>query len=181
MIYKYTADNIYTLMQQAGTLERQQIVRFFSDVTPEDQLDRLLYRFTVDRFLHYDEATDRFTYHAAPELDEVYIRRRISAFWPIANFRSQSCRLITSMSYPFSFFLVDNDNFCYDFTWCSSVNVATACRKLWSISYSKDVPDDINHIAVVADKSFGESLRGWGFDSFCTIDPVTHGTSYVML
>ena len=178
MIYKYTADNIYTLMQQAGTLERQQIIRFFSDAISEHQLDRLLYRFTVDRFLHYDEATDRFSYHAAPELEEMFIKRNISAFWPIANLKSESCRLITSMSYPFNFFVVDNENICYDFTWCSSVNEATVCRKLWSVSLSKVAPDDIIHIAVVADKNFGGSLGDWGFDSFCTIDPETHEVFY---
>ena len=181
MIYEYTQYNIIALMQTAGTLERTQLMRFFSDEMIESRLGAVLDKLVLNNYLKYNPDTDTYTYHAAPDLKPDIIKRRIRAFWVLANWGSTSILQVYVLNYPFQFMVVTTDNTVFDIVVCNSVNEAQLARHVWNISAIKNVPDDVNHIAVVPTAEIGEKVRPYGFDSYCLINPFTKETSYVTL
>ena len=58
MIYRYTIDNILSLMQNMGTLKREQIKRFFSSELEPNRVEYLLNQLAIKHILIYDEDAD---------------------------------------------------------------------------------------------------------------------------
>ena len=55
MVYKYTIDNILSLLQTVGTLTKEQIMRFFSCELADYRVEYLLNQLAIKHILVYDE------------------------------------------------------------------------------------------------------------------------------
>ncbi len=181
MMYEYTQYNLISLMQSVGTLEREQLVRFFSDEMSQARIGKMLEKLVLANYLKYDPATEQYTYHAAPEIKKDIVDRKILAFWPLASWGSNSLLQIYPLDYPSQFMAITPDNIVYDITVCRSTNEAQIAKTVRDLHAVKGVADDINHMAVVTSASIGEQLRPYGFDMYCTIHPFSHEPSYTML
>ncbi len=181
MIYEYTRFNVISLMQSVGTLEREQLVRFFSDEMQEVRLKKLLETLVLTNYLKYDENRERYSYHASPALSEDVTERKIHAFWPLACWGSRSVLQIYPLDYPSQFMAITPDNLVYDITVCRTPNDAQLAKTVRELQAVRGVPDDINHMAVVLSAEVGEKLKVYGFDMYCIIDPFTHTPDYTVL
>ena len=178
MLYKHTKDNMKALMQQVGFLEREQIIRFFSDAMPAQNVDKLIRELISYNTLKEDPVTGLIYYSAAPELKPFIRNGRIKAFWVLANWGSENINAVYTLNYPSQFMIISSDNIAFDVTVCNSTNEAQIVRHMWDANAIKGVPDDINHIAVVDNHELGSKLKVYGFDNYCIIDPFTSETDY---
>ena len=58
MVYRYTIDNIISLLQTVGTLSKEQIMRFFSGELADYRVEYLLNQLAIKHILIYDEQED---------------------------------------------------------------------------------------------------------------------------
>ena len=65
MVYKYTIDNILSLLQTVGTLTKEQIMRFFSCELADYRVEYLLNQLAIKHILVYDEEADTFSFVGA--------------------------------------------------------------------------------------------------------------------
>lgn len=178
MIYEDTAHNMIALMHTVGTLYRKQIFKFFSDEMSTSQQQRLLNEMVKHNLLKYDPETDRYTFSGSPKVKEEFLRRRLYAFWVIANMGSNNVVQIDLLPYPFQFSVIDIDNHPYDIMACYSEDDAMLAQRSWDTQLVKGYPDNVNHIALVAWESVGKSIAKYGFDSYCTLNKDTLNVSY---
>ena len=178
MLYEYVHQNILTLLQRVGTLQRKQIITLFKSELSASGVQRILNSYVQCNEFKYDPGKDRYSFHSAPKVNEVVLSRRIDAFWVIANWGSENIISIDLLEYPSQYSVIDTDNKCYDITVCATEQdgeLAMQKRLRYMIAGR---PDDVIHIAVVYFDPVGENLRQFGFDSYATIDPVTHAMTY---
>ena len=175
------------LMKRVGTLERNQIIRFFSDAYPENRIVKILDALVLNHFFKYDESKDRYSYHSTPELIPDLVDRKILAFWPIASMGSKNVITINMLEYP-SQFLVntrinddgkEHEDVVYSITVCYSTNEAQVAKALRDSRAIKGVVDNFNYMAVVTADSVGKQLQPYGFDMYCKIDPITKDPAYI--
>ena len=181
MIYTYTQYNMLALMQKVGSLQREQILRFFSDEMSESRLQYLLDKFVINNYLKYDPVKERYRYHASPDIEPITEQKRINAFWVLANWGSNQIIQVDLMEYPLQYSVISIENICYDITVCYSEAEAQMARRYWDLHSAKDIPDDVNHIAVVPWKDLGDKLGKYGFDSYCVINPSSYTVNYTIL
>lgn len=180
MIYEFTEHNLISLMQNVGTLDRDQLIRFFSDEMSETRIKKMLDKMVLQNFLKFDLKSNRYTYHAYPELKPDIIDKKIRAFWPIASWGSNEITQIYVLKYPFQYMVVTPENIAYDITVCSSTAEAQLAKNLWMRYAIAGVPDDVNHMAVVTSDKLGEQLQAYGFDMYCTLDSISHEPNYTL-
>ena len=178
MIYDSTEKNIISLLQSVGSLERAQLIRFFSDAMPAVKVEGLLRTLTAYSFLRYDGNLDRFSYHNATDMTEELEKRKIRAFWIAAQCGSREVLQIYSTEYPTQLTFINPKNIVFDVTVCYSENEGLLAKQIRDRQSVKGVPDATNHIAVVTDPNLGARLGRYGFDCFCTLDPKTHVPHY---
>ncbi len=183
MIYKYTENNIISLLQSVGTLEEGQLIRFFADELQPIRVQYLLNQLALDHELTYD--SDKKTYSAigVPEIVDEVMERRILAFWVVANMGSNSIYEIMTTRYPTQFLVIKPDATTYDVTVVENEMEARVASRVMAESLLRGVEDDINHIAVLRRPSDVEKLKSVliesGFDSCCTIDFKTKRPTYI--
>lgn len=170
MLYEATPENLRSLVRTANTLEREQVIRFFSDAVDGFNVPYYINQAIAKRVFDYDEAKDTIRWHTAPKITDSEIKNRIRAFWIIASFRSRNVREINLMPYPSQFLFITHENEVYDLTVCYSkmdANLAARNRKLYQF---EGVEDEVNHIAIVPNEVVGKDIAPFGFDSFCVYD-----------
>lgn len=178
MLYEYTENNIVSLLKEVGTLEKEQIIRFFADTLMPSRCSYLLEKLTAERFLIYDAKRGWYSYSAAAKMDELVVKRRIHAFWVQANMGSKKIKQTHVLNWPRQFFMIDDEDYSYDITACTTVNEASIAKHEWDFSLVRNQIDDVNHIAVVNSRELGERLFDLGFDNYCIVNPLDHKVSY---
>ncbi len=174
MIYQYTETNIACLLQSVGTLEEAQLVRFFADELPPHRVRRLLEELALRREIVHDRERGTYSAVGVPAVVDEVARRRILAFWAVANMGSDSVYEILTTRYPTQFLVISPDSASYDFTVVETPGEARVAARVMAESLMQNVPDDISHVAVVQRPSEEEKLRGalveTGFDCCCIAD-----------
>lgn len=170
MLYELTSDNIIALVRAVGYINREQLLRFFSDATDPSVTDYYIDQLCKTRMFDYDENKNIVSWHMACPISDNEIKRRVRALWVVASFKSKNIRDITLLSYPLQFMFVTHEEDVYDLAVLSSKEeAAVAQRKLRGLRI-EGVEDDINHIAIVDTETLGKSLGNYGFDSYCVLD-----------
>ncbi len=178
MIYKYTSDNITSLMQNVGELEERQIVRFFTGEAAPILTKTILDQLVCQTLVKYNPETGIYRFMgAAPFTNEISERRRF-AFWAIANSGSKQVHTILPGLYPTQFTVIKSDSECFDLTVVESRDDAMAAAIVREHSIIKGNTDDVNHIAVLRRAGDKKYLAGLGFDYYCTVDPMTFRCEY---
>lgn len=178
MYYKTTKHNLISLLQNLGALEREQILRFFDDELSREAIEAMLKTLEDYSFLRYDAEKDLYRYHSEPEESDELTSRRVQAFWVPAAARSANILQICRMHYPTQLMFITPKNIVYDVTVCMSENDAMLFRNALRASRNKTEKDIVNHVALVKDRDLGQSLGKYGFDCYCTVQPVSHIVRY---
>lgn len=177
MIYQYTCDNIKALMQDMGTLEEAQLIRFFSNEMQPIRVKYMLDQYVIRRLFSYDEEKKIYQYMGAAHLTPEVADRRRLAFWVVANMGSTNVMDVYPIRYPCLMNVVSTDNISYDITVVESEDEARQAVRVRQNSQIAGGVDDVNHIAVLRRPSDAKKLhpvlQACGFDSYCTIDPTT--------
>lgn len=179
MLYEYVFQNILSLLQGVGTLQGDQIITLFSSELSAAGVQRILTDLVLKNVLRYDAYTDQYSFYAAPKIKGNVLKRRIDAFWVIANWGSENIISIDLLEYPSQYSVIDTDNKCHDITVCATEQDANSAMKKIKRYMINGRPDEVNHIAVVYDDTVGKQLQQFGFDSYAMINPETHRMKYI--
>ena len=169
MVYRYTIDNILSLMQNVGRLERLQLKTFFSAELAPNKVEYLLNQLAVKHILIYNQEKDDYTFIGTPQMSADVSRRLVYAFWVVAALGSTNVQEVFITRFPTQYLVITTGNEVYDIT---RVRSETLC---------KGVPDITNHIAVLIQDMDIKTLKNCGFDCYCTIDPTTKAVKYGQL
>ena len=183
MLYRYTIDNILSLLQTVGTLYKEQIVRFFAPELPAFHVVNLLNQLVVKHILIYDAEADTFSFIGAAHYEKNVQERVMKAFWVLAATGSADVIEIVMTRYPTQFMFITNkesDN-CFDVTVVNSEHEALVAQRMRSIELIRDTSDVVSHIAVLRRPEDANMLKNAGFDMYCVIDPKTKEVKYYNL
>ena len=183
MIYKYTERNIEALLQSVGTLEEDQLIRFFADELQPNRVKYLLNQLSMDHVITCDKEHKTYSSLGAPDVIDEVAERRILAFWAIANMGSNSVYEIMTTRYPTQYLVIGPDAVTYDLSVVETPTEARVASRVFAESLMRGVEDDITHIAVLRRPSDVEKLKSVliesGFDCCVTIDFETKKPTYV--
>ena len=178
MVYRYTIDNIMSLMQNVGTLERQQIKTFFSAELAPNKVEHFLDQLAIKHILIYNKERDTYSFIGTPQMSPDVSRRLLYAFWVIAALGSNNVQELFITRFPTQYLVITTENDVYDITVVETFHDAVLAQRIRSETLCKGLPDIINHIAVLGREIEITNLKNCGFDCYCTIDPVTKTVKY---
>lgn len=181
MVYRYTIDNILSLMQNVGTLERMQLKTFFSAELAPNKVEYLLNQLAVKHILIYNKEKDTYTFIGTPQMSPDVSRRLLYAFWVVAALGSSNVQEVFLTRFPTQYLVITTGNEVYDITVVETFHDAVLAQRIRSETLCKGVPDITNHIAVLYQKIETRTLINCGFDCCCTIDPTTKAIQYIQL
>jgi len=181
MIYRYTIDNILTLMQNMGTLKREQIKRFFSSELEPNRVEYLLNQLAIKHILIYDEDADTFSFVGAAPYSKDASERLMRAFWVLVAAGSSNVQEIMLTRYPTQLLFISPENDAYDVTVVNTSHEAILAQRVRSETIMRGVSDIVTHVAVLQKKSDVTLLQNCGFDCYCTIDPLTQDVKYYQI
>lgn len=183
MLYRYTIDNILSLLQTVGTLKKEQIIRFFASELPAFHTENLLNQLAIKHILTYDAEADTFSFVGAAHYKKDVQERVMKAFWILVATGSSNVIEIMMTRYPTQFMFITNaekDNI-FDVTVVNSENEALLAQRFRSESIIRDTSDIVSHIAILRRPEDAYMLKNAGFDSYCVIDPSTKDVKYFQL
>lgn len=178
MIFRYTSDNIMSLMQTVGTLQKDQIIGFFKHELPEYRIKYLLNQLTIKHILVYNEETDYYSFVGAAHFREETQKKQIRAFWVLVAAGSSNVLQILIPEYPTQFLFIGTNEEVYDVTIVESHHDALLAQRIRSNSLFRGVSDPVTHTAILRRAEDVKMLEGCGFDNYCTIDPTTKEVTY---
>ena len=181
MIYRYTIDNILSLMQNMGTLKREQIKRFFSSELEPNRVEYLLNQLAIKHILIYNEDADTFSFVGAAPYSKDASDRLITAFWVLVAAGSNNVQEIILTRFPTQFLFITPAGDTYDVTVVESEHDALLAQRVRSETILRGVSDIVTHLAVLNRPEDAVMLKNAGFDYYCLIDPATKDVKYVQL
>ena len=170
MLYEATPDNLRLVVRTAGTLLRDQLLRFFSDTDDSLNVEYYIKELAAQRIFDYDDGKETVSWHTASRVTEAVAQARIQAFWIIASFRSRAVKEIVLLPYPSQFLFLTHTNDVYDISCCTGTTDAMLVKRARQATICEGVEDEVNHIALVTSERVGRQLGAYGFDSYCVLD-----------
>ena len=181
MVYKYTIDNILSLLQTVGTLTKEQIMRFFSCELADYRVEYLLNQLAIKHILVYDEEADTFSFVGAAHYRKETQAKLMKAFWVLVAAGSNNVQEIILTRFPTQFLFITPDGDTFDVTIVESEHDALLAQRIRSETILRGVSDIVTHIAILHRPEDVSMLKNAGFDYYCLIDPVTKDVKYVQL
>jgi len=181
MVYKFTIDNIISLLQTVGTLKKEQIMRFFSGELADYRVEYLLNQLTIKHILTYDEEADTFSFVGAAHYRKESQEKLIKAFWILVAAGSSNVQEIILPRFPTQFLFITPTGDTYDVTVVESEHDALLAQRVRSETILRGVSDIVTHLAVLRRPEDAVMLKNAGFDYYCLIDPTTKDVKYVQL
>lgn len=181
MDYLHTRQCLSEIVESVGTVYVEQLEMFFRNAEDSAKLRYFIKEYIALRIFDYDKDKHWVKWHTAPEVSDEVIRRRLMAFWVIANFGAEGIRQVISLRYPSQFYFITTSNDSYDLTVCTQTSEARTAfhtLKLFQIPGEKD---DVNHIAIVPSREVGKAVmaeKTAAFDSYAIYDPQTKIPAY---
>lgn len=170
MIYESTINNLIVLVRSIGALSIDQIEYFFRDAADKDNIPYYINQLAKSRVFDVDEQEGIVMSHGQTHMKDYEKKKRIHAFWVVAEFGSENVREIIPLAYPSQILFITTDNEVYDLTVCLVASDAQLAYRDRKTSVPDGVIDLVNHIAIVASRQEGEALSAYEFDSFCVLD-----------
>lgn len=181
MVYKYTIDNILSLMQTMGTLNKEQLKRFFASELEPNRVEYLLNQLEIKHILIHHPADDTFSFVGAAPYNTDSAKRLMRAFWVLVAAGSNSVQEVILTRYPTQFLFITPDNEAFDVTVVETPHEALLAQRVRGETIVRGVSDVVTHVAVLRSPDHVKYLKNCGFDCYCTIDPVTHNVKYYQL
>lgn len=170
MIYKSTEDCIQEVVRTMGTVSVEQLLRYFRNAPDKDNLQYYIEELIRMRVFDYIKPSNWVRYHNSPKLNETEERRRVMAFWVVADFGYDNIRELYVLRAPWQLLMITEDNNVFDIAVCVNKGDAIAMARAIPQAQIAGVPDEVNHIAIVREKEMGATVLPYGFDSCCILD-----------
>ena len=185
-------ENMINVVRSVGTVSVPQLVYFFRDVCPnKTDVELCIKDLMIRHILIYNKAYNWVSFHSAPKEKDEMIRRKVMAFWIIANVASDNVREIYPMGYPSQLiFVVEREGYdpedtaaedadinsekadeysgFYDITVCEDLKDASLYGVTKNLN-ERSILDDVNHIALVPNDEVGREALKYGFDNYCIL------------
>lgn len=180
---------IENFVNKTGAVTKEQIIRFFR-VHHKDTVEWCLERLVCNPRINYSEREKKFFPRVPTIRSKEGAEAMDKAIWILAEFGDTRIRDFMAVGYPQSLLIITTDNNVYDITVMNSLNVDVIktvipfYRKLNTPGYEgengdfEEMPDMINHIALLSSKSLADKIRGSYFSCYCTLNPQTHTPEY---
>jgi len=181
MVYRYTIDNIISLLQTVGTLSKEQIMRFFAGELADYRVEYLLNQLAIKHILIYDEQADTFSFVGAAHYRKETQAKLMRAFWILVAAGSNNIQEVILTRFPTQFLFITPMGETYDVTVVESEHDALLAQRVRSETILRGVSDIVTHIAVLQRPEDAFMLKNAGFDYYCLIDPATKDVKYVQL
>lgn len=181
MIYKYTIDNILSLMQNMGTLGKEQLKRFFSSELEPNRVEYLLNQLEIKHILIPDKKDETYTFVGAAPYSKDSAERLMTAFWVLVAAGSINVREVILTRYPTQFLFITHDNNAYDVTVVYTEHEAILAQRVRSETIVRGLKDIVTHVAILRSREDAKLLKNCGFDNYCIIDPLTKNVKYYQL
>ena len=181
MVYRYTIDNIISLLQTVGTLSKEQIMRFFSGELADYRVEYLLNQLAIKHILIYDEQADTFSFVGAAHLRKETQAKLMRAFWILVAAGSNNVQEVIVTRFPTQFLFITPTGETYDVTVVESEHDALLAQRVRSETILRGVSDIVTHLAVLRRPEDAFMLKNAGFDYYCLIDPATKDVKYIQL
>ena len=149
MVYKYTIDNILSLLQTVGTLTKEQIMRFFSSELADYRVEYLLNQLAIKHILVYDEEVDTFSFVGAAHYRKETQAKLMKAFWVLVAAGSNNVQEIILTRFPTQFLFITPDGDTFDVTVVESEHDALLAQRIRSETILRGVSDIVTHIAIL--------------------------------
>lgn len=180
MLYKYTIDNLVSLMQTVGTLKKEQIIRFFSAELAPYRIEYLLNQLLIKHIFTYNETTDCYSFVGAAHYKDEPQEMVMRAFWPLVAAGSNNVREVILPQYSSAQILfITHDNKAFDVAVIHTHHDALVSQRVRSELIPRGEKDVVSHVAVLKRKEDAKILDGCGFDNICIIDPSSKNVSYI--
>ena len=140
MVYKYTIDNILSLLQTVGTLTKEQIMRFFSGELADYRVEYLLDQLEIKHILKYDGEADTFSFVGAAHYQKETQAKLIRAFWILVAAGSNNVQEIILTRFPTQFLFITPAGDTYDVTVVESEHDALLAQRVFGSEYRVDEP-----------------------------------------
>lgn len=170
MIFKSTKLNMITLLRAVGYMKTEQIMRFFSDADDAQNIPFYIKQQVDEKNFLYDKSRDILQFRRAEPIKSDVVLKRIRALWVLSAFGSSDVRQVFLIPYPGEYMFITSDDRCYDVICVDNNTIAQLAMYNRTKFLPKDMPDEVNHIAVVGNADFGRRLDAYQFDSYCTLD-----------
>lgn len=181
MVYRYTIDNIISLLQTVGTLSKEQIMRFFAGELADYRVEYLLNQLAIKHILIYDEQADTFSFVGAAHYRKETQAKLMRAFWILVAAGSNNIQEVILTRFPTQFLFITPLGETYDVTVVESEHDALLAQRVRSETILRGVSDIVTHLAVLQRPEDAFMLKNAGFDYYCLIDPATKDVKYVQL
>ena len=178
MTFKTTQNCIQDILRMIGTASVDQLMKFFRNAPDASNVRYYIEEMRKLSLLDYEPSSNWVRYRDAPGLNDDVERRRVLAFWIVAEFGYDFIREIIPLRYPSQLLFITETDDVYDVTVCVSEKEAQLVANTRPIYTLPDVEDDVNHIALVIRPEVGEKVLKYGFDSYCVLDSETKEPHY---
>lgn len=178
MTFRSTQNCIQDLLRIIGTASVDQLVKFFRNAPDAANVRYYIEEMRKLSILDYEPSSNWVRYRDAPGLNDDVERRRVMAFWIVAEFGYDFVREITPLRYPSQLLFITETDEVYDVTVCVSEKEAQLVATTRPLHSLPGVEDDVNHIALVIRPDVGDKVLKYGFDSYCVLDPKTKEPHY---
>lgn len=170
MQYKTTECCIQEVVRTMGTVSVEQLNRFFRNAPDAANVNYYIEQLVRLGVFDYLSVQNWVRYHGTPKLDERVERRRVMSFWVVADFGYDNVRELYTLRYPWQLLMITEDNNVFDLTTYLSDTDGIVMARLIPQTLIEGVPDGVNHIAIVRNKTKGNEVLQYGFDSYCILD-----------
>lgn len=183
--------SIEQFVAKLGAVSKEQIMRYFR-VHHKDTIEWCLNRLVRDPKINYSEREKKYFPRVPTIRTESEAKALEKAIWVLAEFGDTEVEDFMTIGYPQSLMIITTDNVVYDVTVMNSLNVDIIktvipfYQKLNTpgkggvdgVPYFEEMPDIINHIALVPSRDVARKLLGSYFSCYCILNPQTNTPDY---
>ena len=174
-----------------GAVTKDQILRYFR-IHHKDTVEWCLERLLRNPKINYSEREKKYFPRVPTVRTEAESKAMDKAIWILAEFGDTNVQDFMAVGFPQSLLIITTDNSVYDVTVMNSANIDVVktvipfYRKLNTpgkdagegSKYFEEMPDIINHIALVPSRDLSKKLLGSYFSCYCTLNPQTNTPEY---
>ena len=183
--------SIEQFISKLGAVSKEQVLRYFR-IHHKDTVEWCLERLLRDPKINYSEREKKYFPRVPTIRTEDEAKALEQAIWVLAEFGDTNVQDFMTIGFPQSLLIITTDNNVYDVTVMNSLNIDVVktvipfYRKVNTPGkdsadgepYFDEMPDIINHIALVSTRDLGKRLPGSYFSCYCTLNPQTKTPEY---
>ncbi len=173
MVSSILIDNIEHFVNELGVVHVEQVLTMFGEEHSEETILWCIKELSDDCKINYD--FDRKILKRRQLVVEKDFKQKLitEAAWLLAHMGEKQVRDYCTLEYPFQLLIIGEDDTVYDvtvFTFQTIKSLSMTLNRRLEQCIPKGIPDEVVHIAVVADMEMANDIKPLGLDSFCILN-----------